>query len=147
VHVVLDDHSRVAYAEIHDDETAATAACVLRHAVAWFTARGVRPVRVLTDNGSCHRGKRWRDVCVELGIRPKHTRPYRPQTNGKFERFNRTLAQEWVFACPAVCDDDNDMRDRDQRGPAVPGAPEPTQVRAQAGLSRGDMDGCSTVHS
>jgi transposase InsO family protein len=97
VHVVLDDHSRVAYAEIHNDETAATAAAVLRRAVGWFAARGVRPVRILTDNGSCYRGKVWREACAELGIRPKHTRPYRPQTNGKVERFNRTLASEWAF--------------------------------------------------
>lgn len=98
VHVVPDDHSRVAYAEIHDDQTAATAIGVLRRAVEWLVARGVRPVRILTDNGSCYRGKAWKNACAELGIRPKHTRPYRPQTNGKVERFNRTLAHEWAFA-------------------------------------------------
>jgi transposase InsO family protein len=96
VHTVVDDHSRVAYAEIHDDETAATATAVLRRAVAWFNARGVRVERVLTDNGSCYRGHAWRDACAELGIRPKRTRPYRPQTNGKVERFHRTLATGWA---------------------------------------------------
>ena len=98
VHTVIDDHSRVAYAEIHDDETAATAIGVLRRAVAWFAARGVTVERVLSDNGSAYRSHAWRDTCPELGIRPKRTRPYRPQTNGKIERFHRTLADGWAFA-------------------------------------------------
>ena len=81
VHTVLNDHSRVAYAEIHDDETAATAIAVLRRAVAWFTARGITVQRVLSDNGSAYVSHAWRDACAELGITPKRTRPYRPQTN------------------------------------------------------------------
>ena len=97
VHTVLDDHSRVAYAEIHDDETAATAVAVLRRAVAWFAARGVRIERVLSDNGSAYRSRLWREACAELAVTPKHTRPYRPQTNGKIERFHRTLADGWAF--------------------------------------------------
>jgi transposase InsO family protein len=97
VHTVLDDHSRVAYAEIHDDETAATAIGVLRRAVTWFAARGVTVERVLSDNGSPYRSHAWRDACAELGITPKRTRPYRPQTNGKIERFHRTLADGWAF--------------------------------------------------
>ena len=97
VHTVIDDHSRVAYAEVHDDETAATAAAVLRHAVAWFADRGVTVERVLSDNGSCYRVHLWRDTCAELGITAKKTRPYRPQTNGKIERFHRTLADGWAF--------------------------------------------------
>ena len=98
VHTVIDDHSRVAYAEIHDDETAATAISVLRNAVSWFAARGVTVQRVLSDNGSAYRSHAWRDACTELGITPKRTRPYRPQTNGKIERFHRTLADGWAFA-------------------------------------------------
>jgi transposase InsO family protein len=97
VHTVLDDHSRVAYAEIHDDETAATAIGVLRRAVAWFGARGVTVERVLSDNGSAYRSFAWRDACLELGITAKRTRPYRPQTNGKIERFHRTMADGWAF--------------------------------------------------
>jgi transposase InsO family protein len=97
VHTVLDDHSRVAYAEIHDDETAATAAAVLQRAVAWFAARGVVVERVLSDNGGCYRSFAWRDTCAALGITPKRTRPYRPQTNGKIERFHRTMAEGWAF--------------------------------------------------
>jgi transposase InsO family protein len=91
------DHSRVAYAEIHNDETAQTAAAVLRNAVAWFAERGVRAERVLSGNGSCYHSHFWRDTCTELGITPKRTRPYRPQTNGKLERFHRTLADGWAF--------------------------------------------------
>ncbi|SDP42815.1 leucine-zipper of insertion element IS481 [Nakamurella panacisegetis] len=97
VHTVIDDCSRVAYAEIHDDETALTAVAVLRNAVAWFAARGVTTERVLSDNGSCYKSHLWRDTCAELGIVHKRTRPYRPQTNGKIERFHRTLAQGWAF--------------------------------------------------
>jgi transposase InsO family protein len=98
IHVVLDDHSRLTYAEIHDDELAVTAAGVLRRAVAWFAARGVTAYRVLTDNGGCYRSRAWATACIELGITPKRTRPYRPQTNGKVERFNRTMTSEWAFA-------------------------------------------------
>jgi transposase InsO family protein len=97
VHTVIDDHSRVAYAEIHDDETAATAVEVLRNAVAWFADRGVVVQRVLSDNGSAYKSHLWRDTCAELGITVKKTRPYRPQTNGKIERFHRTMAEGWAF--------------------------------------------------
>jgi len=98
VHTVIDDHSRVADAEIHSDETAATAIGVLQRAVSWFADRGVIVERVLSDNGSAYRSHAWRDVCAELGITPKKTRPYRPQTNGKIERFHRTLADGWAFS-------------------------------------------------
>jgi transposase InsO family protein len=98
VHTVIDDHSRVAYAEIHNDETAATAIAVLIRAVGWFRDRGVTVERVLSDNGSCYRSHAWRQACAELHIQPKRTRPYRPQTNGKIERFHRTMAQEWAFS-------------------------------------------------
>jgi len=91
VHTVIDDHSRVAYAKICADERAETAVGVLRRATAWFAERGVVVERVLSDNGSCYRAHAWRDACADLGIRPKRTRPYRPQTNGKLERFHRTL--------------------------------------------------------
>jgi transposase InsO family protein len=97
VHTVIDDHSRVAYAEIHDDETAATAVAVLRNAVTWFGDRGVTVTRVLSDNGSAYKSHLWTDTCAELRITVKKTRPYRPQTNGKIERFHRTLAEGWAF--------------------------------------------------
>jgi transposase InsO family protein len=97
LHTVIDDYSRVAYVEAHDDETKETAASVLRNAVAWFAERGVTVQRVLTDNGSCYRSNLWAQTCADLGVTPKKTRPYRPQTNGKIERFHRTLAEGWAF--------------------------------------------------
>lgn len=98
VHTVIDDHSRVAYAEIHDDETAQTAIGVLQRAVSWFADHGVRVERVLSDNGSAYKSHAWRHACNDLGIRAKKTRPYRPQTNGKIERFHRTMADGWAFS-------------------------------------------------
>lgn len=97
LHTVIDDHSRVAYVEAREDETKQTAAEVLRHAVAWFNERGVMVDKVLTDNGGCYRSILWRETCAELAITPKRTRPYRPQTNGKIERFHRTLVEGWAF--------------------------------------------------
>jgi transposase InsO family protein len=97
LHTVIDDHSRVAYVEARDDETKETATEVLRNAVAWFADRGVTVQRVLSDNGSCYKSSLWRETCLDLGITPKKTRPYRPQTNGKIERFHRTLAEGWAF--------------------------------------------------
>ena len=98
VHTVIDDHSRVAYAEICTDEKAVTAIGVLQRAVAWFADYGVTVERVLSDNGSAYMSHAWRDACIALGITPKRTRPYRPQTNGKIERFHRTLADGWAYA-------------------------------------------------
>jgi transposase InsO family protein len=98
VHTVLDDHSRVAYAEICADEKATTAIDVLRRAVAWFADRGVTVERVLSDNGPAYLSCAWRDTCAELAITHKRTRPYRPQTNGKIERFHRTLSDGWAYA-------------------------------------------------
>ena len=98
VHTVIDDHSRIAYAEICTDEKAATAIGVLQRAVAWFAQRSVTVERVLSDNGSAYRSYAWRDACAELHITHKRTRPYRPQTNGKIERFHRTLADGWAYA-------------------------------------------------
>lgn len=71
---------------------------MLHGAVAWFAEHGVTVERVLSDNGACYRSRIWRDTCRELGITPKRTRPYRSQTNGKIERFHRTLADGWAYA-------------------------------------------------
>jgi Integrase core domain/Transposase IS116/IS110/IS902 family len=97
VHTVIDDYSRVAYAECHDNETAATAVGVLYRAVAWFAERGVVVERVLSDNGLPYVSHLWRDTCAELGIAHKRTRPRRPQTNGKIERLHRTMADGWAY--------------------------------------------------
>jgi hypothetical protein len=98
LHTVIDDHSRVAYVEICTDEKAETAAAVLQRSVAWFAERGVNVERVLSDNGACYRSFTWRDTCTALGITHRRTKPYRPQTNGKIERFHRTLAEGWAYA-------------------------------------------------
>lgn len=98
LHTVVDDHSRLAYVEIAPDEKAATAIGVLQRAVAWFADRGVTSCRVLTDNGPCYRSHAWAAACAELGVTPKFTRPYRPQTNGKIERFHRTLTDGWAYS-------------------------------------------------
>jgi transposase InsO family protein len=98
LHTALDDHSRLAYTEILADETKETAAGFWRRAHAWFTAQGITIARVLSDNGSCYKSRLWHDVCTELAVVVKKTRPYRPQTNGKVERFHRTLADEWAYA-------------------------------------------------
>ena len=98
VHSVIDDHSRLVYSEVHDDETAITATGVLVRAVDWFAARGITVERVLSDNGAAYKSHLWHQVCNQLGITVKKTRPYRPQTNGKIERFHRTLADGWAYA-------------------------------------------------
>jgi transposase InsO family protein len=100
LHTALDDHSRLAYTEILADETKDTAVAFWTRAQAWFTDAGITVRRVLTDNGSCYRSHAWRQTLTAAGITPKFTRPYRPQTNGKVERFHRTLADEWAYARP-----------------------------------------------
>ncbi|WP_280380375.1 IS481 family transposase [Nocardia wallacei] len=98
VHTVIDDHSRLAYAEICTDEKAVTAIGVLQRALTWYAERGVTVEKVLSDNGSAYKSHAWRDACITLGVRHKRTRPYRPQTNGKIERFHRTLGEGWAYA-------------------------------------------------
>ena len=98
VHIAVDDYSRLAYAEVLNDEKAATAAAFLRRAVSYYRRHGIRVDRILTDNGSCYRGAIHALACRTLGIRHSRTRPYRPQTNGKAERFIRTLLNGWAYA-------------------------------------------------
>jgi transposase InsO family protein len=97
VHVAVDDYSRLAYAEVLLDERASTAAGFLRRAVAFFARYGITVERVLTDNGSCYRAVLHAIACRQLGIRHLRTRPHRPQTNGKAERFIRTLLNGWAY--------------------------------------------------
>jgi transposase len=98
IHHAVDDHSRLAYSEIHADERKETAIGFLTRARAFFTAHGITVRAVLTDNGACYRSKAWAKTLVAAGIKHRRTRPYRPQTNGKVERFNRTLLEEWAYA-------------------------------------------------
>jgi transposase InsO family protein len=101
LHVAVDDHSRVAYVEALPDERDATCAGFLHRALTWFRERGVVVLRVLTDNAKVYRvGHNWAAVCVALGIRRRFTKPGCPWTNGKAERFNRTLLSEFAYAQP-----------------------------------------------
>ncbi len=101
VHTAIDDHSRVAYAEIHDDETGATAAGFLERAVAFYAALGVTVECVISDNAFAYRrSAAFGGVIDRHGIKQKFIKPHCPWTNGKVERLNRTLATEWAYARP-----------------------------------------------
>jgi transposase InsO family protein len=97
VHVCVDDYSRLAYAEVLSDEKATTAIAFLQRAVAFYRSHGIKVERLLTDNGSAYRATIHALACKTLGIRHLRTRPYRPQTNGKAERFIRTLINGWAY--------------------------------------------------
>lgn len=107
VHAAIDDHSRVAYAEIHDDEKGVTAAGFLERALAFYARLGVTVERVITDNAFAYRhSAAFRDVLDSHGITQKFIRPHCPWTNGKIERLNRTLASEWAYARPWTSNDE-----------------------------------------
>ena len=97
-HVCVDDATRLAYVEVLPDERGETAVGFLHRAVAWFAERGVKVEEVMTDNGSPYVSTIHATTCRQLGIRHLRTRPYRPQTNGKAERFIRTMLREWAYA-------------------------------------------------
>ena len=96
LHTAIDAHSRLAYSELLTDERKETAAQFWLRANAWFAECGVTVLKVLTDNGACYRSHVFRDALG--GVEHRRTRPYRPQTNGKVERFHRTLNDEWAYA-------------------------------------------------
>lgn len=98
LHHAVDDHSRYVYSEILTDEKKETASGFMRRALEHFTSIGVTIERVMTDNGSCYVSRDFAKVLRDNGISHKRTRPYRPQTNGKVERFNRVLNEEWAYA-------------------------------------------------
>jgi transposase InsO family protein len=100
VHVCIDDHSRIGFADIMPDQKKRSAVAFLKAAVAYYAGLGVKVERVMTDNGSCYKSFAWRDALTAAGITHQRIRPYRPQTNGKVERFNRTLLEEWAYAHP-----------------------------------------------
>jgi transposase InsO family protein len=97
VHVCVDDATRLAYVEVLADERGETAAGFLRRAVGWLASMGVKVERVMSDNGSCYRSHLHARACRELGLRHLRTRPYRPRTNGKAERFIQTLTNGWAY--------------------------------------------------
>ncbi|AZQ38888.1 IS481 family transposase [Streptomyces cyaneochromogenes] len=102
IHSAVDDHTRLAYSEIHPDEKVATCAGFLTRAAAFFHTHGITRIeRVLTDNAWAYRkGQAWKQALAQIGATGKLTRAYRPQTNGKVERFNRTLLDEWAYLRP-----------------------------------------------
>jgi transposase InsO family protein len=105
LHHAVDDHSRLAYSEIHSDERKETAVAFWKRAVKFFRAHGITIKAVLTDNGNAYRSRLWAKA-MGRKIKHKRTRPYRPQTNGKVERFNRTLLEEWAYAREYRCEAD-----------------------------------------
>jgi len=101
VHVAVDDRSRLAYLEVHPDERSQTAVGFTGRALAWFAGLGVTVERVMTDSGACYRSGAFGQLLATAGIVHRRTRPYRPCTNGKVERFYQTLDREWAYA--AAC--------------------------------------------
>jgi transposase InsO family protein len=97
--VAIDDHTRLGFASIHPDETADSALAFLDELMRFYASHGIRVERVLTDNGTCFK-RRWTAACQAHGIAVRKTRAYRPQTNGKAERFIRTLLERWAYAYP-----------------------------------------------
>ena len=98
VHVAIDDASRIAFSSVHADETGRSACRALLSALRYYRSLGITVRRLLTDNGSCYRSRRFRRLCERLGITHKRTRPYTPRTNGKAERFIQTALREWAYA-------------------------------------------------
>jgi transposase InsO family protein len=97
LHAAVDDHSRLAYVEVLGDERAQTCARFWRRAHRWFALHGISVARVLSDNGVGYRSRLFGAALADTGVRHQRTRPYRPQTNGKVERFNRTMLEEWAY--------------------------------------------------
>lgn len=95
--VAVDDHARLAFTAMHPDEKKEQAVLFLRHAVAYYARMGVIMQRLLTDNGAAFRSREFRQTCTELGIKHSFTKPYRPQTNGKAERFIQSALREWAY--------------------------------------------------
>lgn len=98
IHTAIDAYSRLAYSEFAGQENTINCVAFLARAVAWFAQRGITIERILTDNGNGYVSRNWKHLCAELGIKHTRTRAYHPATNGKVERFNRTLLDEWAYA-------------------------------------------------
>jgi transposase InsO family protein len=98
VHVCIDDHSRIGFADIMPDQKKRSAVAFLKAAVAYYAGLGVKVERVMTDNGSCYKSFAFRRACTRLGLRHIRTKPYTPKTNGKVERFIQTSLREWAYA-------------------------------------------------
>jgi transposase InsO family protein len=97
VFVCVDDHTRLAYAEVYPSENAACATLFFRRALRWFESLGIRCRRILTDNAKCYESKAFTTLCAQSSVRQSFTRPYTPRTNGKAERFIQTLKRRWAY--------------------------------------------------
>ena len=97
VHVAVDDHTRLAYAEVLPSDRRGDAVAFLERALRWYAAQGITVEAVMTDNGSAYRSRAWLERCTQLGLRHLRTRPYTPRTNGKAERFIQTLLRGWAY--------------------------------------------------
>jgi transposase InsO family protein len=104
IHTAIDDRTRIVYSEIHTDEKADTAAGFWNRAAARYQSLGIECHRVITDNGACYKSGLWHRACAATGTTVKKTRPRRPQTNGKVERFHRILLEEWAYIRPWTSD-------------------------------------------
>ena len=100
LHVAIDDATRLTYAEVLAADDAPTCAAFLQRTLTWFRRRGIRIRRLLTDNAMAYRARAFCGVCRTWAVRQRFTRPYRPQTNGKAERFIQTLLREWAYRVP-----------------------------------------------
>jgi transposase InsO family protein len=100
LHVAIDDHSRLAFATLCPDEKIPSVLAALQQALDFYKAHGIKIQRVLTDRGSTYRSKLFAAACLQLGLKHRFTKPYRPQTNGKAERFIQTITREWAYARP-----------------------------------------------
>ena len=98
--VAIDDHARIGFTDMYPDEKKASAAQFLRNTVAYFRSLGVQPRRILTDNGACFQSNDFAQACRDLKLKHSFTRPYRPQTNGKAERFIQSALREWAYGIP-----------------------------------------------
>ena len=98
--VAIDDHARIGFTDMYPDERKASAVQFLKNTVAYFRSLGVRVKRLLTDNGAAFRSKRFAKACRRLKLKHSFTRPYRPQTNGKAERFIQSALREWAYGIP-----------------------------------------------
>jgi len=99
LHVVIDDHSRIAFAALLPDERQESAIAFLHASMGFFAKLGIKPQRIMTDNGSCYQATAFASACAKHGVRHLRTRPYRPQTNGKAERFIQTITRKWAYGC------------------------------------------------
>src|SRR3954447_6771144 len=100
LHIAIDDHSRLAYAEVLAGHDKQACAAFLRRAVAWYAQRGIQVERVLSDNAKAYHSRLWHDTCAQLDIAGRYTRPYRPRTNGRAEALIKTMLREWATATP-----------------------------------------------